>query len=323
MKPRIRGLLHDHIDGSAVLTEHIVQLYEMAGTTFPFASVQAWQAYFKDPHQNIVEKFDTVIRVMRSPEALELVGYEYGRRRAQEGYRYVEAKFAPQCHVRRGLSLADVTKAMIKGLQRAETVARIRILPVLCINRADSPSLGKKIARLALDYDGEVALDLACDEGGHPPEKHLLAFKMTWGSKVKRDCHAGEWVAAEPRETYRERLLANIRTAVRVLRCHGIGHAIPLADDPNLVAYMVDHGVRVTGCPAAYIAEGAIKDVRELRIDELLDEGIMYSLNADDDLFLPPMERVIEVCDEAYDFSQAHAYALEQNVFRSAFGWRT
>ncbi len=321
MKPKVRGLLHDHIDGSAVVATVISKLYQMAKRDFPFPSVEAWLAYYQNPQTDLVKKFDTVTSVLQSVEALDLMGYLYGLRRAIEGYAYVEAKFAPQYHQRGGLSIAQASTAMIGGLRAAERQHGIRILPQLCIGRDADPDVGIQVARVALDYDGEVALDLACTEAGNPPEKHLPAYKMTFGSKVKRTCHAGEWVEPEPRETYRQRLLENVRTAVYVLKCDGIGHAIPLADDPALVAHVVNYGIRVEGCPAAYVASGLIKDVRELRIGHLLDQGVRYTLNEDDDLFLPPMDKVIEVCDKAYRFTRKQAKLLEQNVFLGAFGW--
>ncbi len=318
MKPRVRGLHHDHIDGSVAIGDVILDLYRLAGKPFPFPTLDAWLAYFKNPQENIVEKFGTITGVMQTVEALRTVGYAYGKRRAAEGYAYVEGKFAPQYHTFGGLTIAQATAAMVAGLQRAEREFPIMILPVVCIGREADPQKGMEIANAVLEYDGEVALDLACDEAGHPPEKHLPAYKRTFGSRVARDCHAGEWVAKEPIGTYRERLLQNVRTAVYDLRCHGVGHAIPLADDPELIAYMAGEGIRVAGCPLSNLSSGLIKDVRELRIDELLDRGVIYTLNADDDLFLPPMNEVIARCDEAYRFTKEQRRALSVNVGRGA-----
>lgn len=319
MKPRIDGLLHDHIDGSAALVGIIEDLYRMAGRPFPFSSLKAWQEFFRDPYADIVRKFGTVTSVLQTAEALTLTGYAYGRHRAAEGYRYVEAKFAPQYHVLGGLKMAEAVAAMSAGLKAAEKDHGIRILPMLCIGRETDADTGVEVARIALDYDGEVALDLACDEANHPPEKHLKAFKLTYRTRVKRDCHAGEWVAREPAATYRQRLLANVQIAVYVLRCDGISHAIPLADDPFLVKYVVDNGIRVSGCPASYLYSGLIGDLRDLRLGELLDSGVVYTLNADDDLFLPPMPEVVAACDAAYDFTAAQAARIERNVRLGAF----
>jgi adenosine deaminase len=316
---KLEGLHHDHIDGSAGILDVIEDLYRLAGKPLPFATKGEWQRYFKDPQENIVEKFGMVTGVLQSREALRLAGEAYGRRRAAEGMRYVEAKFAPQYHCAGGLTMAAAAEAMIAGLRAAESAAGIRILPVLCIGREAEPEVGVEVARIALEYDGEAAIDLVCDEAGHPPEKHLKAYAMTFGSNVRRDCHAGEWVAKEPAETYRRRLLENVRTAVGTLRCHGVGHAIPLADDPELVRRVAGEGIRIAGCPLSNLWCGQIADVRELRIDELLDAGVIYTLNPDDDLFMPSASAVAARCDDAYRFTEAQRRALAANVANGAF----
>jgi len=322
MKPKIEGLLHDHIDGSAALVGIIKDLYALAGKDFPFPSLEAWRAFFQDPYEDIVKRFSTVTSVLQSREALQLAGYAHGKYRAEQGYRYIEAKFAPQYHMFGGLKMEQAVEAMRSGLKRAEDLCGIKILPVLCINREVDPGTGAKIARVALEYDGEVALDLVCDEANHPPEKHRAAYDLTYGTKVRRDCHAGEWVNKEPAATYRQRLLQNVRTAVYTLRCDGVGHAIPLADDPKLVEYVAGNGIRISGAPASYLHSGLISDLRDLRIDELLEHDVIYTLNCDDDLFLPPMEEVIASCDAAYNFTAEQAAKLERNVWLGAFARR-
>lgn len=316
MKPNIKGLRHDHVDGSMAVKDVIVELYDMAGMTFPFTTEDEWLAFMRDSKQDIVKRFDTVTSVLQSAEALEFLGYAYGKRRAAEGYIYAEAKFAPQYHVSGGLSMRAVVNAVRRGFARAEHVFGIRIMPVICIGREASMEKGMEIASLALDYDGEVALDLVCDEAGHPPEKYLKAYRLTFGSKVRRHCHAGEWVAPDPIETHDHRLLANICTAVFELRCESIGHAIPLGRNDGLTRYIAGEGIQVTGCPLSNLASGWINNLRDLEIVKMLDVGVRYTLNADDDLFLPVMDEVITQCDKAYCFTDAECRKLELNAVR-------
>ena len=322
MRPVIRGLHHDHVDGSRAMLDIIEDLYRLAGKPFPFPSIEAWLEFFQNPYEDIIARFGTVTGVLQSAESLALAGFAYGKRRAAEGHRYVEAKFAPQYHTYGGLTVAQAVAAMYEGLKKAENEFGILILPQLCIGRETDPETGVEIARIALGYDGEVALDLACAEAGNPPEKHLKAYQLTFGTKVKRDCHAGEWVEKEPAETYRARLLANVRTAIVDLRCDGIGHAIPLCDDDELVRRCVDGGIRVAGCPLSNQRGRLIGGVAELRIAELLDRGVIYTLNADDDLFLPDIGTVVAECDEAYGFTAEQCRKLEENVFKGAFSPR-
>lgn len=314
MRPVILGDTHGHVDGGKPVLDCLDDLHRLSGISPELAlTPDQIRARFADAHVNIREKFETVTSLLQTSESLALMGLTYGRSRAREGFVRIEAKFAPWFHTDGGLTPRAATEHMIRGFRQAERETGIEIVPVLCINRDATPEEGIAIARIALDYDGEVILDLACDEAEHPPEKHLPAYALTFGSNVIRSAHAGEWVAREPAATYRARLLENVRTAVRVLRCHDVGHAIPLPDDPELVREVVDKGIRISGCPLSNLSLGLIKDVRDLRIAELLDAGVRYTLNADDDLFLPPMPEVVAACDQAYGFTASQCRALEAN----------
>lgn len=313
----VMGVHHDHVDGSRAVYDIIEDLYALADKEFPFQDKDAWLAYFTDPQTDIVEKFGTVTGVLQSAESLRTLGAAYAAHRAQEGIAYVEAKFAPQYHVGDGLTMAEATAALIEGFRRGESQHLIVVHPVVCIGREASESVGMEIARIALEYDGEVSLDLVCDEANHPPEKHLAAYRLTKDTNVKRDCHAGEWVAPGP--GYRDRLRRNVRTAVELLEVDGLGHAIPLIDDPELVRMVVDRGIRVSWCPMSNIVCGAITDVRELRIDELLDAGVVGTINPDDDLFMPTAQEAMDACIEAYGFSEEQRVKLTAAQFTAAF----
>lgn len=320
VKPNIRGLLHDHIDGSAVVANILHALYKQAKKKYPFASAEHFLEFFKNPQIDIVERFRAITSVLQTKESLEILGFNYARQRAKEGYVYVEGKFAPQYHTAGGLTMRQATDAIIQGIRLGEKEFGISVTPVICIGREADEKTGLAIAKIAVEYDGELVLDLVCDEANHPPEKHFHAYELTFGTNVKRDCHAGEWVFPEPKETYKERLLDNIRTAIFDLRCHGIGHAIPLGEDDELIGDVLDKGIRIAGCPLSNLRSGLITNVRDLHIDRLLDGGVCYTMNSDDDLFLPKMDVVVAECDAEYDFSETQAKRLEENVFLGAFG---
>lgn len=317
---KIQGLLHDHIDGSIAMLDILPELYQAEGLTVPHTTLEGWQGFFADPSVNLVKKFGAVTSVLQTKDALHLAGYTYGKVRHSQGLRYVEGKFAPQYHTR-DLSLRDATAALIGGLRAAENDFGIVIMPQVCIGREADPDLGVEVAKVVMEYDGEVVLDMACDEGSHPPEKHLPAYRLTFGSKVKRDCHAGEWVRnnGTPSWIYNQRLLRNVDTAVFKLKCHGIGHGIPLSQDQELLTYMVDNGVRVAGCPLSNLHAGFISSLKDLEIGRLLESGLLYTINVDDDLLFPSVRELEIACEEAYGFNDFEWAKLHQNLKDSAF----
>lgn len=327
MRPNPKGLWHDHVDGSMAVADVIEEAYGIAKKPFPFRNMHMFLAHIRDRSLSIPDRFKPVLDAFQAEAALELLGYAYGKRRHDEKYTYVEGKFAPQYSTFEGLSIQRATEAMVRGFRQAEFEFGIVIYPHICIGREAPESTGIEVAKAALSLE-RAALDLACDENGNPPEKHLEAYRLTFGSHVKRDCHAGENESKSGGELeYRLRMLRNMLTAVFELRCHGIGHAIPLADTGdaaflNLVTHMVEHGIRVAGCPLSNLEEGHIQDIEALGINELLSAGLLYTLNADDDLFLPPMSDVLDICERKHVFTKKQCAALEENVFRGAFDER-
>src|SRR5438552_3567776 len=105
MKPKILGLHHDHIDGSSAAGDILQELYKLSGKDFPFTSFDDVLKYFRNESIDIVERFNTVTGVLQTEETLELMAYTYGKKRASEGYRYIEGKFAPQYHLNEGLTI--------------------------------------------------------------------------------------------------------------------------------------------------------------------------------------------------------------------------
>jgi adenosine deaminase len=314
MKPSIKHLYHDHIDGSIAVRDVYKELCKMAGRPYPFPTVAKWLEYMRSSEVEITERFGTVTDVLQTPEALELMGYAYGRRRAKEGYAYAEGKFAPQYHTAQGMTMRQVADAMYIGMRKAQKEFGIALRPVISIGRAADESVGIEIAKIALEYDGEMILDLVCTEAGNPPEKHYAAYKLTFDSRVSRNCHAGEWVESEPAATYMERLAKNVETALLVLKCHAIGHAIPLCRRPDLVRYAVEHQVRIDACPLSNKNSGLIQSVRELEIDRLLAEDVLYTVSPDDDLFMPSEQEVIEECNRVYSFTKEQCKKLERFI---------
>lgn len=317
MVPNIRAKRHTHFDGDRPVAGLIQSFYKKVGLKFPFESVPEWITYMQNGIIPIETRFDTITRVLQSREILTELAYTNGITRAQQGYLSIEPKFAPQYLTQYGLNMRSATAAIYEGSRRAEKEAKtIKITPAVCIGREANEALGIEIAEIAIDYDGELILDLVCDEAKHPPEKHFKAYELTFGTKVKRDCHAGEWVKLNPIETYGKRLTANVETAITLLKCHSIGHGIPIGGNDKLIDLILDNNVRVVGCPLSELVLGNLQNLEDLNITHVLDRGVWYTFDADDDLFLPTLEEVSMACDKVYHFTPEQCRQLEKNALR-------
>lgn len=324
--------LHDHLDGSRAILPVLKDLFEMSGKKYPFQGSPAEQheavkRVFDDPQVNIVEKFSNTTGVMQSKDTLALAAESYTRERQKSGFRYCEATIAPQYHVFGGLRVQEVVEALIEGIKRGEAACeeKIEVNLIFTIGREIDPQDAVRLVEAAAECDRRyvVGIGLACDEAAHPPEKHKPMFARAKELNFGTTCHAGEWARVRPDYWRDEKaLLKNIRTAVFDLGVDRVGHAIPLAYDPKLVAHMVKYMVAVEGCPGSNLSTKLIPNVAYLRIRELLDTGVLYSLNQDDDLFMPDLAETFTLCDAEYRFTNEEKAKLENNAWLTRFGER-
>ncbi len=117
-------------------------------------------------------------------------------------------------------------------------------------------------------------------------------------------------------------MIKNIRTVVYDLKVDRIGHAIGLPYDRELMTRVIDKHIKVEGCPGSNFASGLIPDVLCLKIREMLEGGVIYSINPDDDIFLLSMDETFAMCDKAYRFKPREIETLRENAWKSIFGNR-
>ena len=67
-----------------------------------------------------LEKFDLPLRVMQDKESLERLTYEVFEDAYKENVVYLELRFAPVLHTRKGLTERDAIEAVIGGMERAK-----------------------------------------------------------------------------------------------------------------------------------------------------------------------------------------------------------
>src|SRR3954464_9830038 len=67
-----------------------------------------------------LKAFDVTLRVLQTAEALTRAAYELAEDAARENVRYMEVRYSPMLHTRRGLALTTVVEAVLEGLRAAQ-----------------------------------------------------------------------------------------------------------------------------------------------------------------------------------------------------------
>jgi len=224
--------LHDHLDGG-LRPATIIELAGKTGVKLPAEEPAALASWFHRgaDRQSLalyLEGFRVVLSVMQSEEALERIACESLEDRAQDGIVYVELRFAPVLCTAGGLNLEEVVRAVLRGLEQGKHSTGVEYGLILCGMRDQTVSL--ETAELAVSFreKGVVGFDLAGDEYGHPPKKHLDAFEFIRRMNFNITIHAGEAFGME-----------SIWQAIQYCGAHRIGHATRLRED------MAIHGTRI------------------------------------------------------------------------------
>src|SRR5690606_24325405 len=104
----------------------------------------------------------------------------------RENVRYMEVRYSPMLHTRRGLKLTQVVEEVLDGLACATEDLGIRSSVILCGIRNISPESSYAMAELAVAYKGRgvVGFDLAGAEEDHPAKRHQRAFELVRSNNV-------------------------------------------------------------------------------------------------------------------------------------------
>src|ERR1700728_178095 len=236
MKPDneiLRGLpkvlLHEHLDG-VLRPQTVVELARDANyTELPTDNPDALaQWFFRGANQGSLSKylegFAHTIAVMQTEEALQRIAYEQAEDLSRDGIVYFETRFAPVFHTQKGLTHQQIVSAVLKGLERGRKDFGISSGLIICAMRNMNVSL--EMAELAVDFRarGVVGFDLAGEEGGYPPKKHVDAFHYIQRENFNITIHAGEGYGKE-----------SIWQAIQYCGAHRIGHGTRLIEDIAVV----------------------------------------------------------------------------------------
>ncbi len=317
--------LHSHIDGS-VSAKELFQIAKRRRKRIltpkgrELDSVTAFMRYIEGDGygsmlENVVDRFYPITSLMQSEETIREVGIAYVGDQGRDGVAYAEGRFAPQYHTREGLSVGDVISAMAEGLTEGSERYGVETALIVAMGRESSPGLGIEVAKAACRSGLAVALDLGGPEAGNPPERFREAFEIASAKGLKATVHAGEG-AGSLRQN-----LANIRTAVTLLKADRVGHAIDLAKDDRLVSLFAGRSITVELNPVSNLVLQKIDDLRDLGMDLLLRRGVRATVNSDDPSLWPRgslSDAYSAVC-RAYGFGTKELDILIENSFEGSF----
>lgn len=268
--------LHLHLDGS-LSPEFVLKQADQNGIPLPAENVQDLLPFLSvgDSCQSLneyLEKFDLPLCVLQTEDAMEQSVYDLMGRLAKEKLAYAEIRFAPQLHLKKGLSQQAVTEAALSGLKSALRDYPIDGKLILCCMRmADNRDANLETVETARHYmnQGVAALDLAGAEALFPTKAFEEIFHQASKYDIPFTIHAGE--ADGPQ---------SIRDALRFGAAR-IGHGVRCMEDAALMEELIKRQIPLEICPISNAQTKACPDLVHHPILKLLEVGVCVTVNTD------------------------------------------
>ena len=221
----------------------------------------------------LLRAFDLPILLMQDAEALERITAQLVEAKAADGVRYLEIRWGPLLHTKRGLPLEDGIRAVVDGARRGAATTGTVVRLICTALRSHDPADNVRLAEAAARFraDGLVGWDLAGAEAAFPdPLVHARAFEAARAGALRITIHAGEWGGA-----------GQVRRALAV-EPERIAHGPGAIDDPALVRELAGRGIALDLGPTSNVQAGIVPTVAAHPLARLHRAGVPVTLSTDD-----------------------------------------
>ncbi len=271
--------LHCHLDGS-VRIDTVIDLAKKQHIKLPTDDKKELEQLLAPglKCKSLVEylrPFDITLSVMQEAEALTRTAFELAEDAAKENIWYLEVRYSPVLHTRKGLKLTEIVDAVLAGLKAAEKKYSIKTGVLICGMRNINPETSLTLAELAMAYknQGVVGFDLAGAEESYPAKHHREAFYLILNNNINCTAHAGEAYGPE-----------SIHQALHYCGAHRIGHGTLLKEDGDLLNYINDHRIPLEICLTSNIQTKAAASYETHPLKFYYDYGLRVTINTDNRL---------------------------------------
>ena len=302
--------LHLHIEGT-LEPSMMLELSKKNNINIPFKSLEEIKcAYNFNNLQSFLDLYYAGTHVLITEQDFFDLTWVYLLKCKEENIVHTEMFFDPQSHTSRGVSfntvITGIHKALIKG--REELGVSFRL--IMCFLRHLSERAAFDTLEIAMEYkDIITAIGLDSSEMGHPPSKFARVFQKAREEGFLIVAHAGE----EGPSSY-------IWEALELLEVKKIDHGVRCVDDKSLMQHLKQKQIPLTICPLSNIKLCVFDHMFNHNIKDLLDSGIMVTINSDDPSYFGGYlnENYLQ-CYKHSSLTKSDIVAIAKNSFKASF----
>ncbi|MBV9279388.1 MAG: adenosine deaminase [Chloroflexi bacterium] len=306
--------LHLHLDGCLRL-ETIAELAAQQGVQLPvpaerLAEVCVAPEACRDLLE-VLSYFSLPVSVLQTAGSLERATYELCEDLRRENVRYAEIRFAPILHRERGMGLAEILEAVVRGWRTGREAFGLAGGIILCGLRHLPPEDTLEVARAGLPFlgNGVVGFDLAGDEAHFPILLHREPLRWAKDAGYGMTAHAGEAAGAE-----------SVRDAVEVVGVSRVGHGVRAGEDPALLSVLRDRRITLEMCPTSNNQTHSVPSLAGHPLARYYRDGVRVTINTDNRTVAgTTMTREMALCHEEMNLTLRELAALTLTAVEAGF----
>ena len=254
---------------------------------------------------------DRAVEIMQSEEALKLVTIDLFNQLKKDNVIYVEIRFAPLLHTKKGLSPSQVVKIVSEITNKESNKTGIEAGLILCTLRHFSKEMSDQTVRLVNDFKGTnvIGFDIAADEAGHPLNNHIEAFKFANKNNIPCTAHAGEALGAN-----------SVKETLDKLKPKRIGHGVRSIEDPILLKRIKEKEIHLELCLTSNIVTRVYNNYNEHPRDKLYNNDISIGINSDGRAISnTDLNKEYSLLSKYYSWGNKHFLNCNLNAINASF----
>ena len=264
--------LHLHLEGS-LEPELLFSLAERNKIALPWSDVETLRSAYA--FGNLQEFLDLYYRgadVLRTEQDFYDLTWAYLKKCEEQNVVHTEPFFDPQTHTDRGIPFEVAMRGISDALADGRELLGISSGLILSFLRHLPEEAAFQTLEQAMPFrDAFFAVGLDSSEVGHPPSKFERVFAKARAEGFLAVAHAGEEGPPE-----------YVWEALDLLKVSRIDHGVRAAEDPRLIARLVEEQIPLTVCPLSNTKLRVFVDMRQHNILQLLEQGVKVTVNSDD-----------------------------------------
>ncbi|GHS90393.1 adenosine deaminase [Actinomycetota bacterium] len=257
--------------------------------------------------------YDAARACVRSEDALRRIVREAAQDDAAEGSGRLEIQVDPTSYAPHVGGLTPALEIVLDEARAASAVHGTEVAVVVAASRMRHPLEARTLARLAARNAGEgpgevVGFGLSNDGRHGETAEFAPAFAIARRAGLAAVPHGGELLGP-----------AHVHDVLRHLVPDRIGHGVRSAEDPRVLAELVDAGVALEVCPASNVSLGVYREPAEVPLRTLVAAGATVALGADDPLlFGSRLAAQYEDARRLHGFTDAELADLARSSIRAS-----